>query len=70
MKMSDEDRQIERLLVHKNLIGWLIAELEKQGIEAKRTTNNSPKGDILIVDKEDAVRVREILRNLNEKFNG
>jgi len=70
MKMSDEDRQIERLLVHKNIIGWLIAELEKQGIEANRTTNNSPKGDILIVDKEDAARVREILRNLNDKING
>jgi len=48
----------------------MVNSLEKQGIEAKRTTNNSPKGDILIVDKEDAARVRKILRNLNEKING
>jgi hypothetical protein len=67
--MTDEDRQIERLLVHKKIIGWLIAELKKQGIEAKITTNNSPKGDILIVNKEDAFRVKKILRNLQAKFN-
>lgn len=67
--MSDEDKQIERLLVHKKLIGWLIVELEKHGIEAKRTTNNSPKGDILIVEKAEVDRVKEILRNLSNKFN-
>ena len=67
--MTDEDRQIERLLVHKKIIGWLIAELKKQGIEARRTTNNSPKGDILIVNNEDAIRVKEILRSLHEEFN-
>lgn len=67
--ITDEDRQIERLLVHKKIIGWLIAELKKQGIEAKRTTNNSPKGDILIINKEDAIRVKEILRDLQQELN-
>ena len=67
--MTDEDRQIERLLVHKKIIGWLIVELKKQGIEARRTTNNSPKGDILIVNNEDAIRVKKILRSLHAELN-
>ena len=67
--MSDEDRQIERLLVHKKLTGWLIAELEKHSIKARRTTNNSSKGDILIVNKEETARVKQILRNLSNNLN-
>ena len=68
--MTDEDKLIERLEVHKKLIGWMIAEFRKEGIEAQRTTGNSPKGDILILNKEDAQRVKEILRNIHSKFKG
>jgi hypothetical protein len=49
--MTDEDEQIARLEIHRDLIGWLIAELHKEGIRAERTTGSSPKGDILIVER-------------------
>ncbi|MEG4418279.1 hypothetical protein QUA70_06670 [Microcoleus sp. LAD1_D5] len=52
------------------MIGWLIIELSKEGIQAQRTTGNSPKGDILIVDDRDVPRVKQLLRNLPIEFNG
>ncbi|MDY7012547.1 MAG: hypothetical protein SVX43_02905 [Cyanobacteriota bacterium] len=66
---TDEDQKIYQLSVHKNLIGWLIRELKKEGIDARRTTGDDPNGDILIVDREDAPRVKEIIRNAQRKFN-
>ena len=49
---TDEDRQILRLKIHRDLIGWIIQELNQEGIPAKRTTGGNPKGDILIVNAE------------------
>lgn len=68
--MTDEDELIARLEVHRDMIGWLIIELSKEGIQAERTTGNSPKGDILIVDDRDVPRVKQLLRNLQIEFNG
>ncbi|MCC3415615.1 MAG: hypothetical protein JGK24_15690 [Microcoleus sp. PH2017_29_MFU_D_A] len=67
--MTDEDEQIARLEVHRDMIGWLIMELSKEGIEAKRTTGNNPKGDILIVNQQDVPRIKQLLRNLQVEFN-
>jgi hypothetical protein len=44
---TDEDKIIERLTIHKNLIGWLIKQLEAEGISCKRTTGNDKNGDIM-----------------------
>ncbi|MCC3469507.1 MAG: hypothetical protein JGK37_27025 [Microcoleus sp. PH2017_06_SFM_O_A] len=44
-------------------------ELSKEGIEAKRTTGNNPKGDILIVNQQDVPRIKQLLRNLQVEFN-
>ncbi len=68
--MTDEDELIARLEVHRDMIGWLIMELSKEGIQAKRTTGNNPKGDILIVNQQDVPRVKQLLRNLQAEFNG
>ena len=66
---TDEDALIARLLIHRDLIGWIIKELKKQGISAQRTTGGSSKGDILIVRKEDVPRVKQLLRSWQNKFN-
>ncbi|MBE9097340.1 hypothetical protein [Tychonema sp. LEGE 07203] len=67
--MTDEDELIARLEVHRDMIGWLIMELSKEGIQAKRTTGNNPKGDILIVNEQDVPRVKQLLRNWQIEFN-
>jgi hypothetical protein len=66
---TDEDKQISRLQIHRDLIGWIIAELEKEGIQAIRTHGGSPKGDILIIDDKHVARVKEILRQVQQRFN-
>ncbi|MEG4283578.1 hypothetical protein QUB68_10660 [Microcoleus sp. A006_D1] len=68
--MTDEDELIARLEVHRDMIGWLIMELSKEGIQAKRTTGNNPKGDILIVNQQDVPRVKQLLRNFHIELNG
>ncbi len=68
--MTDEDELIARLEVHRDMIAWLIMELSKEGIQAKRTTGNNRKGDILIVNQQDVPRVKQLLRNFHIEFNG
>ncbi|MFB2897348.1 hypothetical protein ACE1CI_30900 [Aerosakkonemataceae cyanobacterium BLCC-F50] len=66
---TDEDRMRYDLLVHKNLIGWVIKELDKAGIPSKRTKGNDPNGDILLINPEDDPRVKEIINNIQKRFN-
>jgi hypothetical protein len=66
---TDEDRQIARLKIHRDLIGWIIKELGKEGIQAKRTTGEDPNGDILIVNPDNVPRVKEILRQFKKRYN-
>ncbi|MGB3267227.1 MAG: hypothetical protein WBA89_25140 [Microcoleus sp.] len=69
-KLTDEDQQISRLEVHRDLIGWVIQELERANISSQRTTGNDPEGDILIINPEDAPKVKEIIADIKRKFNG
>lgn len=64
---TDEDKMIERLTIHKNLIGWVIEQLEAEEIKCERTIGNDPKGDILYFNPEDERRVKEIVREINQK---
>lgn len=66
---TDEDRQIARLKIHRDLIGWIIKELRKEGIQAERTSGGNPNGDILIVNPDNVPRVKEILRQIQKRFN-
>ena len=65
---TDEDRQIARLKIHRDLIGWLIEELAKEGIAAIRTTGNDPKGDILIVHEDAVPSAKAVLRKLKRRL--
>lgn len=67
--MTDEDKMIERLTIHKNLIGWVIKKLQEEGIEAQRTTGNDSSGDILVVNSNDAPRVKKIVRQIQQQYN-
>jgi hypothetical protein len=49
---TDEDRQIERLLVHRNLVNWVIWALAQANISATRTIGNREEGDIYIMNIE------------------
>ncbi|MGB3192423.1 MAG: hypothetical protein WBB43_23700 [Limnoraphis sp.] len=64
---TDEDRNAARLFIHRDLIGWVIKELQKEGIQAERTKNNNPDGDILVLAKEDVPRVKQLIRQWNEQ---
>ncbi|MEH1871245.1 hypothetical protein [Nostoc sp.] len=67
--MTDEDKMIYKLTVHRYFIGWVIDKLKEEGISAKRTTGGDRNGDIFIVRPEDAPRVKEIVRNIHNKYN-
>lgn len=67
--MTDEDKMIERLIIHRNMIGWVIEKLQEEGIEAKRTTGNDSSGDILVIDSNDVPRVKEIVRQIQQQYN-
>lgn len=60
---------IEKLTIHKNLIGWVIKQLETEGVQCKRTTGNDSKGDILYVNPEDEPKVKEIVRKIQQQYN-
>ncbi|GCL35473.1 MAG: hypothetical protein ACKO9I_24775 [Sphaerospermopsis kisseleviana] len=66
---TDEDKMMERLLIHKNMIGWLIKKLKAEGIECQRTTGNDPNGDILLINPEDEPRVQEMIRKIQQEYN-
>jgi GTPase len=67
---TDEDRQIERLLIHRNLVGWVIERLEDVGIEAMRTIGNDENGDIRLLQPEDVVQAKVVLRSLQQELDG
>jgi hypothetical protein len=67
---TDEDRQIERLLIHRNLVGWVIERLEAVGIEAMRTIGNDENGDIRLLQPEDVARAKVMLRSLQQELDG
>jgi hypothetical protein len=67
--LTDEDKMIERLIIHKNMIGWLIKKLQAEGIECQRTTGNDPNGDILLIHPEDEPIVQEMIRKIQQEYN-
>lgn len=67
--LTDEDRMISRLKVHRNMITWVIKRLADEGIHARRTTRNDPHGDIVLLDPDDIPRVQQIIRVIQEEEN-
>lgn len=66
---TDEDRMMHQLLVHKKFIGWVIDKLNEESIPCSRTTGNDRKGDILVINERDVPRVKEIIRQIQNKYN-
>jgi hypothetical protein len=66
---TDEDRQMDRLAVHRDCIGWLMAKLESHGIRCERTTGNSSKGDLRLCNPADVHKAREVIREMQSKYN-
>lgn len=64
--LTDEDQMIYHLTVHRNMITWLMRQLQREGIEAQRTTGNDPRGDIILLNPEDVPRAQQIIRELRE----
>ena len=67
--ITDEDRLIYQLTIHRDLVSWTIGNLAKSGAIARRTTGNSPKGDIVIVNSNDASKVKEIICKIHNQYN-
>ena len=66
---TDEDRMIYRLTVHRNMITWLLKQLEAEGIQAQRTVGNDPSGDILLIDAKDVPRAQQLIRKIQTTYN-
>ena len=66
---TDEDRKIHQLKVHRDFIGWLVCQLEENGISCERTTGDDSNGDILYHNAEDEEKVKEIVRQIQRKYN-
>lgn len=66
---TDEDRQMDRLIVHRDCIGWLMVKLESRGIRCERTKGNSPDGDLRLCDLTDVPKAREIIQEMHRKYN-
>ena len=69
-EISDEDKLIYQLRVHKGLKRLVMKELAQEGIPCKETSKNDPKGDILVINPEDVPRVQEIIKSINSRYNG
>ena len=67
--LTDEDRLIYQLTLHRDLVGWVIRKLAEAGIPSQRTTGNDPKGDILIIASRDASQVEQIICDIHHQYN-
>ena len=67
--VTDEDRLIYQLTLHRDLVGWVIRKLAEASIPSQRTTGNDPKGDILIVATKDASQVEQIICDIHHQYN-
>jgi hypothetical protein len=65
-----EDLQIARLIIHRDLIGWIIQSLSLVGILAKRTKGNNVNGDIRLLAVADVTAAKTRLRQISEEFQG
>jgi hypothetical protein len=67
--ISDEDRQIYALRVHKALKHWAIDKLQAIGVVGEETYGNDSRGDIKISDPSTIHQSQALLKDLNCQFN-
>ncbi len=68
-EISDEDRLIRILQLHKALKQWTIAILLKEGIACQETYGNDEKGDIIVLNPSDVPSVQRLLDQIQKRFN-
>jgi hypothetical protein len=68
-ELSDEEKLIRILRLHKGLKDWVIQALVEQGIECQETYGNDEKGDIIIIHPQDTVLVQRIVLAIHARFN-
>ncbi|MEM8639171.1 MAG: hypothetical protein AAGG51_10200 [Cyanobacteria bacterium P01_G01_bin.54] len=66
---TDEDRMIYRYRVHRDLVGWVMQQLQAKGIGCDRTRGNNPKGDIQLQDTHDLYKAQTVVMELHQQFN-
>lgn len=66
---TDEDKMIHHLQVHRDLISWTINTFRQEGISCERTIGNDSNGDILYHNLEDEPRIKQIIREINARYN-
>ncbi|AFZ27837.1 hypothetical protein Cylst_5853 [Cylindrospermum stagnale PCC 7417] len=66
---TDEDEMIHHLESHRNFIGWVIDKLRAEKITCDRTKGRDANGDIIYYRAEDEARVKQIVRDINAKYN-
>jgi hypothetical protein len=67
---TDEDLQIARLKVHRDLIGWVIRILDQAGVQSERTRGNDENGDIRLLTPIDIVAAKSCLRQAYTDLSG
>jgi hypothetical protein len=67
---TDEDLQIARLIIHRDLIGWIMQSLSQVEIPTERTKGNNVNGDIRLMRVEDVVAAKTRLRQISEELQG
>lgn len=67
---TDEDLQIARLQVHRDLVGWVIHTLRQSGISAERTRGNDSNGDIQLNNPMDIPATKTLLREIHQRLHG
>jgi hypothetical protein len=68
-EISDEDRLIRVLKLHKALKRWTMKRLDQAGIDCQETYGNDEKGDIIVVHPEDTARAQQLLDEMQLRFN-
>lgn len=67
---TDEDLQIARLQVHRDLVGWVIHALNQSKILAERTRGNDSNGDIRLNNPTDIFAAKALLREIHQHLHG
>jgi hypothetical protein len=68
-EISDEDKLIKILKLHRDLKRWVMGQLLVQGIQCRETYGNDARGDILIIDRKNTAAAQERVQEIHHQFN-
>lgn len=65
MAQSDEDRMIEKLEVHRDLVNHVVKLLNDANIKSEPSKDNDPRGDVIILNREDVEKAKTLLKSMD-----